>query len=88
MKAERRTAVIINISDTGPGIASEDLLQVFDRFYRADKSRQQGEGESGLGLAIVHKIVENHQGEIDVESPPSGKDRGSRFVIRIPFDKA
>ena len=53
---------------------------MFDPFFT---TREAG---TGLGLAIVYKIVENHQGEIDVESPPSDKSRGCRFIIRIPMN--
>ncbi|MCK5317980.1 MAG: PAS domain-containing sensor histidine kinase, partial [Anaerolineales bacterium] len=74
--------VEIRIQDTGPGIGTEDLQHVFDRFYRADKSRQRDSGGSGLGLAIAKSIVENHGGRIWAESPD---DSGTTFVITLPI---
>jgi len=73
--------VEIRIQDTGPGIGAEDIQHVFDRFYRADKSRQRDSGGLGLGLAIAKSIVENHGGHIWAESPD---DSGTTFVIRLP----
>jgi two-component system OmpR family sensor kinase len=72
---------IISVSDTGPGIAAEHLPHLFDRFYRADVSRNRTTGGAGLGLAICKSIAEAHGGEITVESTP---DAGSSFTLRIP----
>lgn len=71
--------VLFSVSDTGPGIAAEDLPNVFERFYRADKARQHDANGSGLGLAIARSIVEAHGGRIWVESQD-----GARFFIEIP----
>lgn len=60
--------VWISISDTGSGIASEELPHVFRRFWRSQKSRSQKYGGTGIGLAICKRLVELHQGEISVES--------------------
>ena len=68
------------IEDNGVGIATDQLEKVFEPFFT---SRETG---TGLGLSIVHKIVENHNGEIRVQSPPGGKKFGSRFTIIIPQD--
>jgi two-component system sensor histidine kinase BaeS len=69
------------VSDTGSGIAPEDLPFVFERFYRADKSRQRDESEtSGLGLAIAKALVEAHNGTIVVES---ALGRGTTFTITL-----
>ena len=74
--------VEIRVQDTGPGIEAEDIQHVFDRFYRADKSRQRDSGGLGLGLAIAKSIVENHGGRIWAESPD---DSGTTFVIMLPI---
>jgi two-component system sensor histidine kinase BaeS len=78
--------VILEVSDTGSGIAPDDLPFVFDRFYRADQSRQRVDtNESGLGLAIAKAIVEAHGGTIAVESIP---ERGTTFTIALPAARA
>lgn len=74
--------VTIDVRDTGLGIAKEDLKYIFDRFYRADRSRKRENG-SGLGLSISKWIAEAHGGTIDVESRISS---GSLFSIRLPLD--
>ncbi|WP_406630565.1 sensor histidine kinase, partial [Ornithobacterium rhinotracheale] len=60
--------VRINISDTGMGIKPEEMKRIFERFYRADKSRSRQQGGSGLGLAIVKHILEAHNQKISAES--------------------
>ena len=70
----------VEVADTGVGIAPEQLPHVFDRFYRADAARSNGDG-AGLGLAIVHRIVELHGAEIAVESTPG---EGTRFTFSLP----
>jgi signal transduction histidine kinase len=74
--------VEIRVQDTGPGIGAEDIQHVFDRFYRADKSRQRDSGGLGLGLAIAKSIVENHGGRIWAES---SEDSGTTFIITLPI---
>ncbi|MGB9641126.1 MAG: sensor histidine kinase, partial [Anaerolineales bacterium] len=69
----------LQVKDNGSGIAAEDLPHVFDRFYRADRSRQEN-GESGLGLAIAKSLVEAHGGSIQVESQLG---KGSAFTIQL-----
>lgn len=69
----------IIVRDTGPGIPSEDLPHIFDRFYRAEKSRTRSQGSGfGLGLSIAHWIVEHHGGQIKVESK---EGKGTTFAI-------
>ncbi|MFJ4336943.1 sensor histidine kinase [Streptomyces sp. NPDC088915] len=73
--------VRIEVRDTGPGIAEEDLPHVFDRFWRADKSRSRQHGGSGLGLSIVRNLTEAHGGTASVSSEPG---QGSVFALRLP----
>ncbi|MDX3107538.1 sensor histidine kinase [Nonomuraea angiospora] len=73
--------VLIEVADTGPGIAPEHLPYVFDRFWRAEKSRSRQTGGSGLGLAIVRQLAEAHGGSAAVRSEPA---RGATFVLRLP----
>jgi len=68
------------VQDDGPGIALNRKEKLFEPFFT---THEKG---TGLGLSIIHKIVENHNGEIRVESPPDGKNNGSRFTIIIPLD--
>jgi signal transduction histidine kinase len=70
----------LQVRDNGSGIALEDLPNIFNRFYRGDKARQQN-GESGLGLAITKSIVEAHGGAITVESAAG---QGTCILIRLP----
>lgn len=62
-------SILVSVTDTGCGIPKEELTHIFDRFYRADKSRNRGSGGSGLGLAITKHIVEAHGGDVWAESP-------------------
>ena len=76
-----QAGVTFSIQDPGPGIAPADLPHVFERFYRADKSRQRDTNGSGLGLAIARSIVEAHAGRIWVESQPGA---GATFFVTLP----
>lgn len=71
----------IHIKDTGNGISPEDLPMIFERFYRADKSRNRLTGGAGIGLTITKSIVEAHKGSIQVSSIAS---KGSEFIIKLP----
>ena len=73
---------VAEVRDTGIGIAENDLPNVFERFYRADKARTRESGGVGLGLSIGRWITEVHDGEIEVESIPG---RGSNFQVRLPI---
>jgi two-component system sensor histidine kinase BaeS len=74
--------VRFEVRDTGTGISAEELAHIFDRFYRADESRQRTEdGSSGLGLAIAKAIVEVHGGQITAVSTPA---QGTTFAITLP----
>ncbi|HVK26510.1 MAG TPA: ATP-binding protein [Actinokineospora sp.] len=72
--------VVIEVADTGPGIAADDLPQVFNRFWRAEKSRSRQTGGSGLGLAVVRDLVELHEGTVTVASTLG---EGTTFTIRL-----
>lgn len=74
----------LEVSDTGPGIPSEALPRIFERFYRADKSRirEEGPGGYGLGLSICQLIVQSFDGEIRVRS---GEGKGSTFTVELPL---
>jgi len=74
-------AVAVAIEDTGCGIAEADLEHVFDRFYRAENSTQEGTNTAGLGLAIVRKILDLHGSRITVSSQ---LDRGTCFEFDLP----
>ncbi|MER5257452.1 ATP-binding protein [Streptomyces sp. NPDC002855] len=76
-------AVVVEVADTGTGIAPDDLPHVFDRFWRADKSRTRATGGSGLGLAIVRQLVEGHGGTVTARSTPG---EGAVFTVRVPSE--
>jgi heavy metal sensor kinase len=78
-------SVILSVSNTGPGIAAEDLPRIFERFYRADKARSGNGGHTGLGLAISKAIVEAHGGSLEAASRPGA---GATFTIRLPGQTA
>jgi signal transduction histidine kinase len=71
----------VTISDTGEGIREDDLHQIFERFFRGEKSRNRGTGGAGLGLAIARGIVRAHGGDIKVESQIG---KGTQFTFHIP----
>jgi signal transduction histidine kinase len=80
-KVGDQTKIIVR--DTGPGISAEDLPYIFERFYRAEKSRTRGSTTGfGLGLSIAKWIVENHGGQIKVESK---EGKGTTFAIWLPL---
>lgn len=74
----------LTVIDNGDGIANEALPHLFDRFYRADHSRDRRTGGSGLGLAIARQLVQAHGGRIWAESPLVGYQQGSAFIIELP----
>jgi signal transduction histidine kinase len=73
--------LLLTVQDSGAGIAPADLPHIFERFYRADKSRSEQDGASGLGLAIARAIVQAHGGKISAESQPG---QGTLFKIWLP----
>lgn len=80
--AATQDAIEITVADNGEGIAAEDLPHVFDRFWRADRSRSRAEGGAGLGLAIARSLVEAHGGRIWAQST---KGEGSTFTLSLPI---
>ncbi|KMQ06089.1 envelope stress sensor histidine kinase HitS [Bacillus thuringiensis] len=78
---EYETLVEVRIRDTGIGISEEQKQHIFERFYKADSSRNRAYGGSGLGLAIVKKVLDLHQGGIKVESE---EGNGTEFIVCIP----
>jgi two-component system sensor histidine kinase BaeS len=77
--------VVIEVADTGSGIDAESLPYIFDRFWRADRSRSRTSGGSGLGLAITHHLIAAHSGRIAVRSTPG---TGTTFTIHLPSTPA
>lgn len=75
------TAVQLSVRDSGPGISPEALPRVFERFYRADKSRSRVEGGTGLGLAIARQIAQAHGGNLTADNHPLG---GAIFTLTLP----
>ena len=79
---QREGHVLFSVIDKGEGIAAEDLPKVFNKFYRAEKSRNRNNGGTGLGLTICQSIVRRHGGELTVNSE---QGIGSSFSFTIPF---
>lgn len=77
-----QSTALIQVQDTGIGIALEDQQHIFDRFYRVNQERSRQKGGSGLGLAITQAIVQAHRGSIQVQSQPG---KGSLFTLRFPL---
>lgn len=79
---QKKQKAIISVEDTGIGISKADLPNIFTRFYRADPSRTKESGGTGLGLAIAKRIIDNHQGKINVWSE---LNQGTIFRIELPI---
>ena len=78
----KNKSLILEIEDSGSGILKEDLPHIFDRFYRADKSRTKETGGTGLGLSIAKWIILNHKGTIEVQSKLGW---GTKISILLPL---
>lgn len=77
--------VLFEVLDDGPGIAPNDLPQLFEPLFRADRTRNSATGGAGLGLAIVQRLTVAHGGDVRAENRPGG---GARFVVRYPRRRA
>jgi two-component system OmpR family sensor kinase len=73
--------VVLEVADEGPGLTPDQSRHIFDRFYRADTSRNRATGGAGLGLAIVHSLVTAHTGHVEVHSAPG---HGATFRVLLP----
>jgi signal transduction histidine kinase len=71
----------VSVTDDGEGIPAKDLPNIFERFYRVDKSRARATGGTGLGLTIARRLVEAHGGKIEASSKLG---KGSRFAFTVP----
>jgi len=80
---QRGKEIALSVSDNGVGINKEDLPRIFERFYRADKSRSGEEGGTGLGLAIVKHIAQLHRGRVEAESE---RGKGTTIRVLLPTD--
>jgi signal transduction histidine kinase len=76
-----QSAILVRVSDSGPGIAPEHLPHIFERFYRADRARARATGGAGLGLTIVKRLVEAHGGQVAAISAPG---QGATFTFTLP----
>ncbi|MEV6707583.1 sensor histidine kinase [Micromonospora wenchangensis] len=85
LRSEAGNVAVVEVADTGPGLAPEQAERVFERFYRADAARTRrasGITSTGLGLAIVAALVTAHQGTVEVDETPGG---GATFRVRLPL---
>ena len=80
--AQQDQHIILTVRDNGPGIPTDALEKIFERFYRVDPGRSRDRGGTGLGLAIVKHIAERHQGEVCAKSELG---MGSTFIVRLPL---
>ncbi len=79
---ENHQQLTIDVSDKGEGLTENELVHIFDRFYRVDKARSRKAGGTGLGLAICHQIIQAHGGEIEITSQVN---QGSTFTLKLPM---
>jgi signal transduction histidine kinase len=83
-RIEDEELVEVSVTDDGVGIPAENLEKIFERFHKAAPARALEKKGSGIGLDIVRNLVHLHGGEIKVESPVFGKDKGSKFSFTLP----
>jgi signal transduction histidine kinase len=73
----------VSVRDTGIGLSAEDRERVFEEFYRVRSEQTHGITGTGLGLSLVKRLVEQHQGSITVDSEPG---KGSAFTVKLPSE--
>jgi signal transduction histidine kinase len=78
---DEEDAAVLSVEDDGPGIAEHERELIFERFYRADKSRNRDTGGTGIGLAIVKSVTAAHGGSVEARR---GRERGSIFTVTLP----
>jgi len=76
--------VVVEVKDSGVGIAAEHIPRLTERFYRVDRSRSRETGGTGLGLAIVKHVAQRHRAKLEIESTVGGEQHGSTFRLRFP----
>jgi signal transduction histidine kinase len=81
MRGVKRPMIEVRVADTGIGIAEAERPRVFDAFYQVDSSSTREQGGAGLGLSIVKRLVDAHDGTVHIEA---NAPRGTVFVVRIP----
>jgi signal transduction histidine kinase len=74
---------LVSIRDNGPGIPSEDLTRIFERFYRSESGRARADGGTGLGLSIAKKIAQAHGGNLTARNHQEG---GAVFTLILPIN--
>jgi two-component system sensor histidine kinase BarA len=81
LRGFKRPMIEVRVADTGIGIPSHERLRVFDAFYQVDSSSTREQGGAGLGLSIVRRLVDAHDGSVSIED---NSPCGAVFVVRIP----
>jgi signal transduction histidine kinase len=76
--------IVLEVRDTGIGISQDDLIHIFEPFYRAERSRNRQSGSTGLGLTIVSELVKLHYGKISVSSY---EKKGTTVTVLLPYNK-
>ncbi len=80
--SSNEATAVVEVIDHGPGIAPQDLPQLFTKFYRGSNARQLGVSGSGLGLVLAKQAIESHNGTIVVQN---GESSGARFIVTLPI---
>ncbi len=88
LKDGQHTSLVIKVKDTGIGIPEDQLQHIFDRFYQLDNSHTRKTEGTGIGLALTKELVKLMDGDIVVKSPPIGANKGTEFILTLPFTLA